>query len=59
MIVDKIQNAHLYTCCDDRLAKAFEILKDKSLAEKPDGKYEVDGKKSLLPHPTVSVKAAC
>ena len=44
VIVDKIQNTNLYTCCDDRLAKAFEILKDKSLTEKPDGKYEVDGK---------------
>jgi YhcH/YjgK/YiaL family protein len=44
MIVDKIENTHLYTCCDERLAKAFEILKDKTLTEKPDGKYEVDGK---------------
>lgn len=44
VIVDKIQNSNLYTCCDERLAKAFEILTDKSLTEKPDGKYEVDGK---------------
>ncbi len=44
MIVDKVENTHLYTCCDARLAKAFEILKDKTLTEKPDGKYEVDGK---------------
>jgi YhcH/YjgK/YiaL family protein len=44
VIVDKIENTHLYACCGDNLAKAFEILKDKTLTEKPDGKYEVDGK---------------
>lgn len=44
MIVDKIENSHLYAGISRRMAKAFEILKDKSLASKADGKYEVDGK---------------
>jgi len=43
MIVDKIENAHLYACYSDRMAKAFELLKDSQLAQKPDGRYEVDG----------------
>ena len=45
MIVDKIENAHLYANLSDRIAKALEILKDKSLAEKKDGRYDVDGEK--------------
>ena len=45
MIVDKIENAHLYTPLKDQLAKAFEIIKDKALSQKADGRYEVDGDK--------------
>jgi YhcH/YjgK/YiaL family protein len=45
MIVDKIENAHFYTTLNDLLAKAFEILKDKTLIQKNDGRYEVDGDK--------------
>jgi biofilm protein TabA len=45
MIVDKIENAHLYTPLNDQLAKAFEILTDKALSQKADGRYEVDGDK--------------
>ena len=43
MIVDKIENAHLYAALNDRFTKAFEILNDKNLAEKKDGRYAVDG----------------
>ena len=45
MIVDKIENAHLYSNLSERLAKALEILKDKGLAEKKEGRYEVEGDK--------------
>ena len=44
MIADNIQNAQLYSCCNKRFAKAFEVLGDEKLTEKADGKYEVDGK---------------
>jgi len=43
MIVDKLENSSLYAGISERLAKAFEILKDKSVLEKEDGRYEVDG----------------
>ena len=43
MIVDKIENAHFYANLSDRIAQALEILKDAKLAEKDDGRYEVDG----------------
>ena len=43
MIVDKIENAHLYADVSGNIAKALEILKDKSLAEKENGRYDVDG----------------
>lgn len=44
MIVDKIENANLYAGLSDRIARAFEILRDKNLAAKDNGRYEVDGK---------------
>jgi len=43
MIVDKIENAHLYANLSDRLTKALEILKNTDFAEKKDGRYDVDG----------------
>ena len=43
MIVDKIENAHLYAKLSDRLAKVLEILKDDKLTERKDGRYDVDG----------------
>jgi biofilm protein TabA len=45
MILDTIENTHLYLGVNARFAKAFEILKDKSLSQKEDGKYPVDGDK--------------
>lgn len=43
MIVDKIENAHLYGALNERLAKGLKLIQDPSLHEKKDGKYEVDG----------------
>ena len=43
MILDTIKNTHLYLGLHSRFAKAFEILTDKTLSQKPDGKYTVDG----------------
>lgn len=43
MIVDRLENAHLYAGLSEKIEKAFEILNDKSLAEKEDGRYEVHG----------------
>jgi len=43
MIFDKLENAQIYANISQRLAKALEILKDKDILEKPDGKYEIDG----------------
>ncbi|HEY5504695.1 MAG TPA: YhcH/YjgK/YiaL family protein, partial [Sedimentisphaerales bacterium] len=45
MILDRIDNARLYLGLHAGFAKAFEILRDKSLAKKEDGKYAVDGEK--------------
>lgn len=43
MIVDKLENANQYAGLSEKIERAFEILSDKSLAEKEDGRYEVDG----------------
>ena len=43
MIIDKIENAELYKCLSDGIAKGLALLKDASIAEQENGKYEVDG----------------
>ena len=43
MIVDKIENAHLYAGLSGKIAKALEILKDTDFAKKTDSRYDVDG----------------
>ena len=43
MILDTIDNTRLYVGLQARFAKAFEILNDKSLLHKEDGKYAFDG----------------
>jgi biofilm protein TabA len=45
MILDTIANTRLYLGLHARFAKAFEILRDKTLSQKEDGKYLVDGEK--------------
>ena len=43
MILDRIDNTRLYLGLHTQFAKAFEILTDKTLPQKQDGKYAVDG----------------
>jgi len=43
MIVDKIENADAYAKLSEAIAKALEILRDRELIEKDDGRYDVDG----------------
>ena len=43
MILDQIDNTHLYLGLHARFKKAFEVLTDKTLSKKEDGKYAVDG----------------
>lgn len=43
MIFDKIENADTYSGISQRLTKALETLKDQSILQKEDGKYEIDG----------------
>ncbi|MBM4029003.1 MAG: DUF386 domain-containing protein [Planctomycetes bacterium] len=43
MIVDRIENAHLYAPLHRRLEKAFAALRDPALAQQPDGRYEIEG----------------
>jgi biofilm protein TabA len=43
MIADSIKNISIYKNISERLSKGLEILTDKTLLDKPDGKYEVDG----------------
>ncbi|MGD0596666.1 MAG: YhcH/YjgK/YiaL family protein [Sedimentisphaerales bacterium] len=45
MILDRIDNTRLYLGLHAGFAKAFEILRDKTLAKKEDGKYPIDGDK--------------
>ena len=45
MIVDRIENAHLYTSLDGGIAKALDLLKAPGLVEKADGKYDVEDEK--------------
>ena len=61
MIVDNIENAYLYAGLSDGLRKAFEIIKDKALSQKADGRYEVDGDKLyyIVQHYTTKPREEC
>jgi biofilm protein TabA len=43
MIVDRIENAYLYLPLHKGFKRAFAALSDPTLAQKPDGRYSVDG----------------
>lgn len=43
MIVDRIDNARLYAPLHRQFLKAFTLLADPALAQKPDGRYSLDG----------------
>jgi YhcH/YjgK/YiaL family protein len=45
MILDRIDNTRLYLGLHADFAKAFDILTDKTLSQKKDGKYAVDDEK--------------
>lgn len=44
MILDTLQNAHLYHGLGARFIKAFEYLQQTDFSQLPKGKYEIDGK---------------
>ncbi|HSV26374.1 MAG TPA: YhcH/YjgK/YiaL family protein, partial [Sedimentisphaerales bacterium] len=44
MIVDRLENAGLYEAIFSKLTRGLALLKDKSLAERPDGTYEAEGR---------------
>jgi YhcH/YjgK/YiaL family protein len=43
MIIDKIENSHLYNGLGKRIEKAFEYITQTDLKELQSGKYEIDG----------------
>ena len=43
MIVDRIENARLYAPLHKQFKKAFALLADPAIAQKPDGRYSVEG----------------
>ena len=43
MIIDKIENAHIYTNISERISKSFEYIKATDLKTLPAGKYPIDG----------------
>jgi len=45
MILDHLDNWHLYAAMNGDLAKAFAFLRRDDLADLPDGRHEVDGEK--------------
>ena len=48
MIVDKIENARLYTQLSKPIAKALEALKEQNLSELADGRHDIDGDNIFL-----------
>jgi YhcH/YjgK/YiaL family protein len=44
MIIDKIENAHLYKNISERIRKSFEYIRTTDLKNLPTGKYPIDGK---------------
>jgi YhcH/YjgK/YiaL family protein len=43
MVLDKIENSHLYSGLNTRIAKAFDYIKTTDLANTENGTYEIDG----------------
>jgi YhcH/YjgK/YiaL family protein len=43
MIIDKIENAHLYKNIGERISKSFDYIKTTDLKNLPAGKYPIDG----------------
>jgi YhcH/YjgK/YiaL family protein len=43
MIIDKIENAHLYEGISERIKKSFDYIRQTDLKTIKSGKYEIDG----------------
>ena len=43
MIIDKIENSHIYKALGKRIEKAFEYIRNTDLKNIQPGKYEIDG----------------
>jgi len=43
MIIDKLENAHLYKNLGERISKSFDYIKTTDLKNLPAGKYPIDG----------------
>ena len=43
MIIDKIENAHLYENISERINKSFEYIRTTDLKNLPAGRYPIDG----------------
>ncbi len=43
MVIDRLENAYLYAGLSAKIKKGLEVLKDKKLSAKKDGRYDVDG----------------
>jgi len=43
MIIDKIENAHLYKNISERINKSFEYIRTTDLKNLPAGRYPIDG----------------
>jgi YhcH/YjgK/YiaL family protein len=43
MVIDKLENAYLYSGLSAGIKRGLEILRDEELAAKENGRYEVDG----------------
>jgi YhcH/YjgK/YiaL family protein len=43
MVIDKLENAYLYAGLSAKIEKGLEVLKDRKLSAKENGRYEVDG----------------
>jgi biofilm protein TabA len=43
MIIDRVENTRFYLSLHKRFQKAFAVLAEPGLAQKPDGRYEVEG----------------
>ncbi|MBP2033867.1 YhcH/YjgK/YiaL family protein [Clostridium algifaecis] len=42
MILDKLENAHIYFSLNDKFKKAFKFLMDNDIEKLDDGRYEID-----------------
>jgi YhcH/YjgK/YiaL family protein len=43
VVIDKLENAYLYAGLSAKIEKGLEILKDKKLSTKKDGRYDING----------------